>query len=193
MLCVAATQSDSFDVLGQNWQIANEIAQEERGVDMDRSVLRLVGPVHIAETREQARANVEFGIHKFIEYFSAINPMAAGQDMGGDDPVGAMIESGRAVIGTPDDAIEQLERLQKQTGGFGCFLQLAHNWANWEHTKKSYQLFARHVAPHFDQASLNRAESMRWAMDNSKEFIGAAMSAALETIQKHHQERGEKS
>ena len=147
MLCVAATQSDGFDVLGQNWGIANEIAQEERGVEMDRSVLRLVGPVHIAETREQARANVEYGIHKFIEYFGSINPAAAGQDMGGDDPVGAMIESGRAVIGTPDDAIEQLERLQKQTGGFGCFLQLAHNWANWENTKKSYQLWARHVAP----------------------------------------------
>ena len=192
MLCVAATQSDGFDVLGQNWGIANEIAQEERGVEMDRSTLRLVGPMHLAETRERARANVEHGIHKFIEYFSSINPTAAGQDMGSGDPVEAMIESGRAVIGTPDDAIEQLERLQKQTGGFGCFLQLAHNWAPWEETKKSYQLFARHVAPHFDQASHNRAESMRWAMDNSKEFIGAAMSAALETIQRHHQERAEK-
>ena len=118
--------------------------------------------------------------------------MAAGQDMGGDDPVQSMIESGRAVIGTPDDAIEQIERLQKQTGGFGAFLQLAHNWANFENTKKSYELFARHVAPHFEQASAKRGESMQWAIDNSEKFIGAAMNAAMQTIQKHHQERAER-
>ncbi len=192
MLCVEATQQDGFDVLGQNWQIADEISREERGMPMDRSTLRLVGPVHIAETRERARANVEYGIHKFIEYFSSINPMGAGQDMGSDDPVQSMIDSGRAVIGAPDDAIAQLERLQKQTGGFGCFLQLATNWANFEDTRKSYQLFARHVAPHFNGASVNRAASMQWAMDNSEEFIGAAMSAALQTIQSHHQDRAQK-
>ncbi len=192
MLCVAATAQDGFDVLGSNWQIAEEMSMEERGVPMDRSVLRLVGPMHLAETREQARQNVQYGLAKFLHYFTSINPMAAGQDMGGDDPVQSMIESGRAVIGTPDDAIEQIERLQKQTGGFGVFLQLAHNWATFESTKKSYELFARHVAPHFEQASAKRGESMQWAMDNSKEFIGAAMNAAMQTIQKHHQERAAK-
>ena len=192
MLCVAATQSDAFDALGTNWKIANEIAMEERGVPMDPAVLRVVGPVHLAETREQARKNVEYGLQKFLDYFTKINPAAAGLDMTGDDPVGAMIESRRVVIGTPEDAIAQIERLQKQTGGFGTFLQLAHNWANFENTKKSYELFARHVSPHFSGASANRAASLRWAMDNSEEFIGAAMSAALETVQKFHQERAAK-
>jgi len=51
MLCVAATNADGFDALGTNWQIANEIAAES-GRTMERSRLRLVGPVHIAETRE---------------------------------------------------------------------------------------------------------------------------------------------
>jgi limonene 1,2-monooxygenase len=192
MLCVAATQEDGFDVLGQNWGIANEMAMETRGVPMDHSVLRLVGPMHLAETREQARKNVEYGLQKFLDYFTAINPTAAGDDMRSDDPVESMIESGRAVIGTPADAVEQIERLQKQTGGFGCFLQLAHNWANWENTKKSYELFARHVVPHFTHTWQNRADSLQWAMDNSKEFIGAAMNAAMQTIQKHHQERAAK-
>jgi limonene 1,2-monooxygenase len=191
-LCVAATQSEGFDALGTNWKIANEIAMEERGVPMDPSVLRLVGPVHLAETREQARENVRYGLQKFLDYFTRINPTAAGQDMTGDDPVQTMIESGRAVIGTPDDAVAQIERLQKQTGGFGAFLQLAHNWANFENTKKSYELFARHVTPHFSGASANRAASLQWAMDNSQEFIGAAMSAALQTVQKFHQERAAK-
>jgi limonene 1,2-monooxygenase len=192
MLCVAATQQDGFDALSTNWKIANEIAMEERGVAMDPQALRLVAPMHLAETRDKARENVSFGIQKFVDYFSSINPMAAGQDMSGD-PVESMTASGRAVIGTPDEAIEQIERLYKQTGDFGCFLQLAHNWADFEATKKSYELFMRHVVPHFERANRNRADSLQWAMDNSETFIGAAMSAALETIQKFHLERAEKA
>ncbi len=191
MLCIAATQARGFDALGTNWKIASEIA-EERGANMDRNDLRVVGPMHLAETREQARENVRYGVLNFVKYFSSINPTAAGPDMEGADPVDGMIESGRAVIGTPDDAIEQIERLEKQTGGFGCYLHLAHNWANFENTKKSYELFARHVMPHLNRANLHRAESMQWAMDNSKEFIGAAMSAARKMFEKHQREEAEK-
>jgi limonene 1,2-monooxygenase len=146
--------------------------------------------MHIAETREKARANVEYGLQKWIDYFSKINPMAAGQDMSGD-PIDAMVESGRAVIGTPEDAILQLERLEKQTGGFGCFLHLAHNWANFEATCKSYELFARHVLPRFHGANEARDASLAWATDNSEEFIGAATKAAMEMFQKHHKEAAE--
>ena len=53
MLCVAASQQAGYDVLGTNWQIACEIAREN-GREMDRSVLRLVAPMHIAESREEA-------------------------------------------------------------------------------------------------------------------------------------------
>ena len=136
------------------------------------------------------RANVEYGLRKWIDYFSKINPMAAGQDLGGD-PIDAMVESGRAVIGTPADAILQLERLEKQTGGFGCFLHLAANWADFEATKKSYELFARHVLPRFHRANEARDASLQWATDNSEEFIGAAMKAVMEMFQKHHNETAE--
>ena len=53
-----------------------------------------------------------------------------------DDPARELVDSGLAVIGTPEDAIAQIRRLQKQSGGFGCFLQLAHNWADPEATMK---------------------------------------------------------
>ncbi len=192
MLCVAATTIEGYDVLGSNWQIACEIAAE-RGGSMDRNALRLVGPVHLAETREQARANVEYGVHEWIDYFTTFNPTAAGSDLTADDPVAAMIESGRAVIGTPDDAIAQLTRLQEQSGGFGCFLQLAHNWADVEQTRKSYELWARHVTPHFRAASVNRDASLRWTRANIDEFMGAAMSAAQQMFVKHAEERAAKS
>ena len=189
MLCVAATQTEGFDVLGANWKIASDLA-EARGATMDRDCLRLVGPMHIAETREKARANVAYGLQKWIDYFGKINPMAAGQDLSGD-PIDAMVEAGRAVIGTPEDAILQLERLEEQTGGFGCFLHLATNWANFEATCKSYELFARHVLLRFHRANEAREASLAWATENSEQFIGATTKAAMEMFQKHHAEAAE--
>jgi limonene 1,2-monooxygenase len=53
------------------------------------------------------------------------------------------------VIGTPADAIEQIERLEAQSGGFGPFLLMHHEWARPDTTARSYELFARHVMPHF--------------------------------------------
>ena len=191
MLCVAATTTAGYDVLGTNWQIASEIAAE-RGATMDRGRLRLVGPVHIAETREQARENVEFGLRRWIDYFTMFNPAAVGDAFHADDPATALVESGQAVIGTPDDAIAQLERLREQSGGFGCFLQLAHNWADWEHTQKSYELWARHVTPHFRGASANREASIQWTRDNVSEFMGAAMNAAQQMFMKHADEEAAK-
>src|SRR5690606_42086113 len=111
----------------------------------------------------------------------------------GKDPLDAMIESGQAVVGTPDDAIAQLERLQQKIPGFGAFLMLAHNWANFENTKRSYELFARHVKPKFHRANEAREASLKWATENSGEFIGAAMNAALQTIAKHQAEEEAKA
>ena len=44
---------------------------------------------------------------------------------------------------------EQIERLAKQSGGFGCYMCLAHEWANPEATKRSYELIAQRVFPEF--------------------------------------------
>lgn len=191
MLCVAATNPSGYDVLGANWKIAEGIAAE-RGETMDRNRLRLVGPVHLAETRERAFENVRYGLQKWIDYFTMFNPAAIGDAFKADDPAEALVKTGQAVIGTPDDAVAQLERLEKQSGGFGCFLQLAHNWANWENTQKSYELWARHVTPVFRGANKNRNESIAWTRANSGEFMGAAMNAAQQMFIKHSEEQAAK-
>jgi len=193
MLCVAATQAAGYDVLGTNWQIACEIAREN-GREMDRAALRLVAPMHLAESREQAFRDVEFGLTKWIDYFSRINPTASatGDDLSAQDPAKAMVASERAVIGTPDDAVAMIQKLEKQSGGFGCLLLLAHNWANFDATRKSYELFARHVLPQFNGSNAARQASLQWYTDHNKELIGKAMSAAMETVQKHMAERAAK-
>ncbi|MCB2080001.1 MAG: hypothetical protein KDE55_20185, partial [Novosphingobium sp.] len=35
----------------------------------------------------------------------------------------------------------------------------SHNWADWEETKKSYELYARFVMPHFANTNRNRQDS----------------------------------
>jgi limonene 1,2-monooxygenase len=190
MLCVAATNAGGFDALGTNWEIACQIAAEN-GRQMDRGRLRLVGPVHIAETREQARANVKWGLHKWQNYFANLNPLSP-RPAEGADPIDAMIESGQAVIGTPDDAVAQIERLRAKQGAFGAFLQLAHNWATWDNTLKSYQLWAEHVAPVFKNANASRRASFDHTAANAQALMGRAMEAAGAMIQRHAEEQAAK-
>ena len=191
MLCVAATQAGGYDALGINWKIANEVAAEN-GRTMDPARLRLVGPVHIAETREKAFENVQFGLRKWQDYFGGITGVA-GREATEARSVEDLVKDGQLVIGTPDDAIAQIRRLQAKQGEFGVFLQLAHNWADFEQTKKSYELWQRFVTPVVNKANEARATAFDWARDNKERFIGAAMTAAMQTIQKHHEEQAKKS
>ena len=48
------------------------------------------------------------------------------------------------------------ERLRAKQGQFGVFLHQAHNWADWETTKRSYELYARYVMPHFSDENVPR-------------------------------------
>jgi limonene 1,2-monooxygenase len=190
MLCVAATQTGGYDALGINWKIANDVAAEN-GRKMDPEKLRLVGPLHIAETKQQAMDNIKYGFHKWAEYFAKISPINPNADRS-TDPLEQGIKDGVIVVGTPDDAIAQIKRLQAKQGEFGCFLQLAHNWANFENTKKSYELWQRHVTPVINKANVNRTDSYNDAGANSEKYIGAAMGAAMQTIQKHAIEQAAK-
>jgi limonene 1,2-monooxygenase len=184
LLCVAATQAQGYDALDTNWRIACQEAREH-GRTMDPRTWRLVGPMHLAETREQALKDVDFGLRKWIDYFGRVNPTATGDDLASQSPAQAMVESGRAVIGTPEDAVAQIKRLQEKTGGFGCFLMLAHNWANFERTKYSYELFARHVLPVINETNAWRQSSLTWYTDNKRELLGKAGKAMMKTFEKH--------
>ena len=155
MLCVAATETAGFDVLGENWKVAKEVAAEH-GHTMDPRRLRLVAPMHIAETREQARADVAHGLARWCEYFDRVAPKGMGGLLDRGDPADLLINAGRAAIGTPEDAIAMIEKLQQKQGEFGVILLQAHNWAGWEQTKKSYELYARFVMPHFAGVNRNR-------------------------------------
>ena len=58
-------------------------------------------------------------------------------------------EKSRWIIGTPDDAIEELEKINTEVGGMGGLMLTTHEWVSPEKQKKSIELFARYVIPHF--------------------------------------------
>ena len=91
---------------------------------------------------------------------------------------------GTLTYGTPDDITNQIEVMLKQTGGFGTFLFLAHNAASWEATRKSHELFARHVMPRFQNRD-RRTQSVEWAAGRSGQLIGAMTKATEETLERH--------
>jgi limonene 1,2-monooxygenase len=196
MLCVAASSPAGYDVLDTNWRIANEVAAQ-RGAKMDANDLRLMAPIHVAETREQAVANVQWGFEKFLHYsysLRAEGPVAIGLPTAINmDNIEELNRTGKASIGTPDDAVAMLERFWQKTGGFGCMLILAHNWANFEATKKSYEMFMRYVLPKFAGRNKTREGSLTWIRGHREEFSSAGKAAALKVVNAYLAEQAAKT
>ena len=188
MLSNGATSAGGFNALSSSWSIAERSA-EEHGQVIDRRNWRLAGPVHVAETREKARENMQFGLAKWVDYFTTVAALPFGPAPGAD-PIDAMIESGFAVIGTPDDCISQIERLEEQSGGFGCFLQIHVPWADWNETKRSYELVARHVMPKVNKLNVNRQASEDYLRENNVRFRGQLHNAQNDRIARYAAEKG---
>jgi limonene 1,2-monooxygenase len=75
------------------------------------------------------------------------------------DPAAWMVENQRAIIGTPNDAVREIERMLEITGGFGAFLIFAQDWSNWQATQRSLELFAEEVRPRINRTNLLRQAS----------------------------------
>jgi limonene 1,2-monooxygenase len=161
------------------------------GTVADRALWRLVGMMHIAETREQAYRDVEFGMAAWFDYFqhtAAFPQMDVGSSTAVREMVDFVNDSGLGSIGTADDACEQIERLQKQSGGFGCYMALAHEWANPQATKRSYELIAQRVFPQFQGQALSTLDSKARAREQRERLAERNMQAVNDMVAKHEAE-----
>ena len=189
LLSIGATTAGGFDVLGSHWVTMEERAAEF-GTTVDRRRWRLVGPMHIAETEEQARRDVAFGLVQWVDYFERVAALPlAPNTLDPDKMVDELMATGFAVVGTPDMAVAQIERLVEQSGGFGTFLLMATEWADREATLHSYELFAREVMPRFQGSLPAPITSRDWAAENRPEFIGRVGGAIMQAISDHQAER----
>jgi limonene 1,2-monooxygenase len=160
-------------------------------MDVDRDKWRLVGLMHIADTKEQAYRDVEYGIVQWFNYFqhvAAFPQMAVGDGRLVREMIDFVNGSGLGTIGTVDEAAEQIDRLSKQSGGFGAYLQLAHEWANPQATKHSYELIARHVMPQFQGQSWSTLQAKARAEASREHLSARSMQAIEEMVAKHQAE-----
>ena len=151
------------------WSIAEETAAEHNKV-VSREDWGIVIGCHLAETRDQAFNEIrEGGARVVTEYFGETlgNPVP---DVPRDQIVDYMVENNQWIVGTPDDCIAGIERLQEISGGFGLFMIQAEDWAPRDTVLYSYELLARYVMPHFQGALSGIITSNRWTNDHKTEL-----------------------
>ena len=161
-----------------SWAHAEESGREH-GNPMSRDDLRVVASMHLAETKPDALKAVTFGLDEWSRYGETINPasFADMQKKAGDDPE-KLITARGGYVGTPDGAVEYLEKLWERAGPFGTLLLTGTNWMPFEATKRSYELMRRYVMPRFNRANAQRQKSFDWVYENRFEFSGASQAAA---------------
>jgi len=187
MLCVAASTGPGYDVLDVNWAAANEVAAEHGHV-MDRAALRLVAPAHVAETRDQAIAEITDGFHRWDSHMRDV--IEGGGEILGLGSIEALLEGG-AIIGSVEDAVASLERLWEKSGGFGCILYQLTPWASRDDQRRSLQRFAEEVMPRFTGRSRPRHISHERSARKRDVLSERAKAAAEKAIAEHFQPAGE--
>jgi limonene 1,2-monooxygenase len=195
MISIGATMSEAgFNALALHWDVVEERAKEF-GQEANREGWRLVGPMHLADTREQATKDVAHGIDDWFDYLqhTAAAPQLGVQGETTAERIDFVRSSGMGVIGTVEDAIEQIERLIAQSnGGFGCYLMFAHNWADWEATQKHYHLFANHVIPHFTGTARRLKANEAWSRSVREPLAEKQWEAINAWTAKHQAEQDAK-
>lgn len=164
--------------LRKYWDIAEETAAKH-GHTMHRDDWRLVVHVHLAESRKEAMAQARVGAGRYQrEYFE--QTLGLNVTKGPVDKIiDTMVERGAWCVGTPDDLIAHIKRLDEESGGFGGFLVQATEWGTREQVLHSYELVARYVKPHFQGSLVNLQHSATWS-GNKKEEIIALRTKAID-------------
>jgi len=175
ILSLGAGAPGGLAAIAGQWRIAEEEAAKH-GKTMDRAQWRMVMNVHVAETDEQAMADVRVGERlETVTYFEDALGRPPGRS---EDPLTDGVAAGTTLVGSPETVARGIENLVRHSeGGFGGFLFRAHDWADREQTWRSYELFARWVMPRFQQSLDTVAESYDWVVSNRKTIFGPNVDA----------------
>lgn len=187
LVSLGSSSKEGFAALAQHWRILEERAAEF-GRTAQRSQWRLISHMHIAETREQAMAEIQHGFMPWFDYyrFHTSHPAFQLEGTSFQERYDFLTSAGAIVVGTPDDAIAEIQRFWDQTdGGFGCFLQFEHEWVNWEAKKRHHELFAQYVIPHF-QGQLPRPDAAAaWARETQAQNLANMTKAISQYTERH--------
>ena len=176
VLSIGAMVAEGMRSLPTQWSFAEESAAKH-GNSVNRKNWRIVMNWHIAETRKEARLQAKEGLLRHNNDYSVatLNPDEGTIYKSPDDAVDgvAFSENSTAVIGTPDDLIAKIKEMISITGGFGCVIGFAHDWANRENTLKSWDLVARYVIPEINGLLDDYRESHEFVTNNRETWVRA--------------------
>ena len=180
MLSITASQPGGLTSAAESWDMLQQEATKF-GKEVSRSAWRVLTSMHLADSREEAIADVQEGMtHFYKEYFGRVIGTPGRFD---DWTFEGTLASGGAIIGTPDDAIEAVERILELTGGMGGLLFQAHEWTTWEKTRRSFELWARYVAPRFQGQIAPVERSRDWSADNRTTIFAPGGLATMKAFE----------
>ena len=183
LLSLGGYSDDALAAYAKNWGIYAETAALHGHV-ADRARFRIAVQMHIAESRDQALKDIRFGVEQWGGYARDVLPLGpVPKEV--TNVAEFIVESRRAIVGTPDDAIREIEHMQAGSGGFGVVMFMCHDWADWAATRRSYELFARHVIPHFQGQFTMRQNSYDDAAARQPEFRAAALDGIATATEKY--------
>lgn len=188
LISIGATMKAGVDVLAMHWNVVEQRAKEF-GKQAKRDDWRVVGLMHLADTKAQAMADVRHGIREFCDYLqhTAAAPQIQVSGNNIDEYIEWAISSGSTVIGTYDEAIAHIENLlELSQGGFGCYLLFDHNWAPFTAKKRHYEIFGNFVLPHFKGTNrrMQRSEAVLRAV---RDPLAAAQQEAIAAFTARHE------
>ena len=144
------------NVLKTHWSSVEEGATTS-GKTPDRSKWRIARDVFIADTTEEARRLVKEGplARDFTDYFFKMVPKIRGnlnifksdKTMPDSDVTIDYMIDNLWIVGSPDDAVTQIEELYDSVGGFGVLLVMGHEWEPKDKWIRSMELLSKEVLP----------------------------------------------
>jgi limonene 1,2-monooxygenase len=95
-------------------------------------------------------------------------------------------EGAASVIGTPDDLVKLIRNIMETSGGVGSIIGFAHDWANPENTRRSWDMVARYVVPEINGYISSLRKSQKFVIENRAIFerAGQAVMAKIMSNEK---------
>ena len=187
VISIGAMASQGLTSLANQWTFAEESAAKH-GNSVSRNKWRVLMSWHIAETRDQARAEAKDGLFRHVNEYTTgtLNPVDGKTFKTPDEAVDATAfsDNSTAVIGTPNDLINKIHEMVEVTGGFGAVIGFAHDWANRENTKKSWDLVARYVIPEINSMLDDYKDSLDFVINNRETWL-RAKDATSSNVSEH--------
>jgi limonene 1,2-monooxygenase len=173
IISIGSLSEAGLSALATQWSFA-EIAAAKHGTTVDRRNWRVLLSWHIAETREQARAEAKHGLLRHHNEYNVgtlqrpgLRPIKTPDEA---VDILAFSDGAAATIGTPDDLVARLKSVLDVSGGFGTVIGFVHDWANPENTRRSWDMVARYVVPEINGYLTKLRESQDFVINNRAVF-----------------------